>query len=108
MNSRGCSFDLRSSGVIELLTEYSIHRAQLHTVDQTVLGEDVGRDDDLVSDGDPTSAAKKRECVFDRFIWIGSQRHQIRFDSAEQSKLTEHFGVGGEGENGRVRRTEQG
>ena len=52
-----------------------LHRAELDRVDEAVLGEDVGRDDEFVTRRDAAGLDEQGDGVFDRGIWLTGERH---------------------------------
>ena len=77
-------------------------RAELHAIDEAVLREDVGRDDEFIAGLDSLNSLQVRNGVFNRSIGLAGERHEERLDGSEQTQLTKQFLVWGEGENGRT------
>ena len=65
--------------------ESSPDRAQLDGVDEAVLGNDIGDDDDFVAGRDVTEAAQGEDGVLDGDVGLGGERQEVGLDGAEQA-----------------------
>jgi hypothetical protein len=68
---------------------YSAYGAKLHAVDETIMGKNVGDDDELIARLDAALALKEADGILNGVVGIGTQRHDIGHDAAQESEMAE-------------------
>lgn len=82
--------------------------AELDAVDEAVVGDDVGDDDEFVALFHVAGFLEFVDREADGFVGVGGEGEEEAFDGAEDAELAEDFDAWGEGENRRARRTQGG